>query len=288
MKRREFTLLAAPSVVLMTVLMIAPLVTTVVLSLNQFSYGTSLKWVGLKNYAQLLASPELHSSLLFTVLFVIGTTTLKLFLGFALALLLNFAVRARSVFLGALLVPLVVPPVVGALIYGWMFREDIGVGFYQYLLTLMGINIEWFSSTPGAIALLVGQNVWQDISFAALIFLAGLQVVPAEPLEAALVDGANWLQRQRYIIMPSLSGLFAFVSMMSVMDSFRIFDSIAVTTGGGPNGTTESLMFLAYKVSFQQSQLGLGSAMSMLTVIGIVLLLVPFLVLTKRQFRNAR
>lgn len=284
MKRRDFLLLAGPSVVVMSVLMIAPLVTTAVLSLNRFSYGSDLSWVGLSNYTQLLGSPELHSSLVFTLFFVAGTTALKLILGFGVALLLNFAVRTRSFFLGTLLVPLVVPPVVGALIFGWMFRSDIGIGLYQYALTTFGIHVDWFSSTSGATLLLVLQNVWQDISFAALIFLAGLQTLPVEPLEAARVDGAGWLQRQRYIVVPALSGLFVFVAMMSIMDSFRVFDSIAVTTRGGPNGSTESLMFLTYKLSFQQSQLGLGSAMSILTVLGVVVLLVPFLVRTRRQF----
>lgn len=287
MKRREFLLLAGPAVVVMTLLMIAPLVTTAVLSLNRFSYGSDRSWVGLSNYTQLLSSPELHSSLFFTLAFVFGTTVLKVVLGFGLALLLNFAVRTRSFFLGTLLVPLVVPPVVGALIFGWMFRADIGIGLYQYVLTSIGVDVDWFSSTSGAILLLVMQNVWQDISFAALIFLAGLQTLPAEPLEAARVDGASWWQRQRYVVVPALSGLFAFVAMMSVMDSFRVFDSIAVTTRGGPNGSTESLMFLAYKISFQQSQLGQGSAMSMLTVLGIVVLLIPFLIRTRRQFTEA-
>lgn len=286
MRRKEFLAYTAPSAVLMIGLMIAPLVLTIVLSLNQFTYGSTLHWVGLANYQQLLTTPEVWTSMLFTIMFMTVTTALKIFIGYVMASLLSFVIRMRSFFLGVMLIPLVIPPVVGALLYGWMFRRDIGVGLYDYLLQNVGIHIDWFSSKSGAFALLIGQNIWQDASFAGLILLAGLQVMPKEPVEASMVDGAGWWQRQRFIVLPSLGALFVFVAMMSIMDGFRIFDSIAVTTRGGPDSSTESLMFLTYKITFQQSQLGLGSALSLITVAGILIILIPFLHRTSREFRG--
>lgn len=276
----------APSLLLMAGLMLVPLGFTVYLSLNEFSYGSPLHFRGVGNYTEIFREAAFWKAVSFTLVYTVGTTVLKIAVGFALALALNHVLRARSFFLGLLLVPLIVPPVVGALIFGWMFREDLGVGIYEYLLSGMGIHLDWFSDVWPARLLLVLQNTWQDASFGALIFLAGLQTLPREPMEAALVDGANWIQRLRHVVVPGLRGLFAFVAMMSVMDAFRIFDNIAVTTKGNPAGETTSLMFLNYEIAFEQGRLGMGSAISIVTVLVIGLMMIPFLRRTRQQFRG--
>ncbi|RII16087.1 Trehalose transport system permease protein SugA [Streptomyces sp. YIM 130001] len=286
MKRREFLAYTAPALVLMGVLMLVPLLFTVYMSLNEIDYGSAFVFNGLGNYAELLDSPEFWKSVTFTLIYTVGTTVLKITVGFALALALNHVVRARSFFLGMLLVPLIVPPVVGALIFGWMLREDLGVGLYSYLLSGLGLDVGWFSEVWPARIMLLVQNTWQDAAFGALIFLAVLQAMPKEPLEAALVDGASWVQRVRHVVIPGLTGLFGFVAMMSVMDAFRIFDNIAVITQGNPAGETTSLMFLNYKIAFEQGRLGMGSAISVVTVLVIALLMIPFLRRTRRQFRG--
>ncbi|MGW2339550.1 carbohydrate ABC transporter permease [Streptomyces sp. NPDC001661] len=286
MKRREFFAYAGPSILLMSTLMLAPLAFTFYLSLNEFDYGSPLHYVGLGNFTELFTSDAFWTSVAFTLVYTAGTTFLKIGVGFALALALNHVVRARSLFLGVLLVPLVVPPVVGALLFGWMFREDIGLGLYSYLLSNFDIHIGWLSEVWPARVMLTLQNTWQDAAFGALIFLAGLQALPKEPLEAALVDGASWLQRIRHVVVPGLRGLFAFVAMMSVMDAFRIFDNVAVTTKGNPAGATESLMYLGYQIAFQQQRLGMGSAISVITVLVITLLMIPFLRRVRQQFRG--
>ncbi|WP_326824328.1 carbohydrate ABC transporter permease [Streptosporangium sp. NBC_01756] len=288
MKRREFLAYTAPSTILTVALMIAPLVMTVYLSFHEFEYGSPLDWIGLDNYTEAFGSGALRSAAVFTLIYTVVTTAGKVVAGFALALLLNYTIRARSIFLGVLLVPLVVPPVVGALVFGWMFRGDVGVGLYDFLLSSMGIDVNWYADTWPARLMLAGQGIWQDVTFAALILLAGLQVMPREPLEAAYVDGARWLQRIRYIVIPELGGLFVFIAMMSVMDAFRVFDNIAVTTKGGPAGSTDSLMYLSYQVAFDQQRLGLGSAISMITVVVILVFLVPFLRHTSREIRGKR
>ncbi|TDD86853.1 sugar ABC transporter permease [Actinomadura darangshiensis] len=286
MNRRTFLAFASPSLILMTVLMVAPLALTVYLSLNDFSYGSPLHFRGLGNYTEVLSQATFWHATAFTLVYTGGTTILKIIVGFALALALNHVIRARSFFLGLLLVPMIVPPVVGALVFGWMFRDDIGIGLFTYALSETGVHVHWLSEPWPARFLLILQNTWQDAAFGALILLAGLQGLPDEPLEAAMVDGAGWFQRVRHVIIPGLRGLFAFVALMSVMDAFRIFDNIAVMTKGNPAGATTSLMYLNYQVAFQQQRLGLGSAISVLTVGAIVLLMIPFIRQTRRQFRG--
>lgn len=285
MRRREFLAFTAPSAVTMILLMVAPLVTTLYLSLQRFTYGSSPQWLGLHNYTEVLGSHRFWAAVGFTLGYTAATVAGKIVVGFALALALDRVIRGRSFFLGLLLVPLVVPPVVSALIFSWTVRSEFGL--YTWMLDGLGVHIGWFSQQWPARILLVLQGVWQDAAFAALVLLAGLRAMSREPLEAAIVDGANWWQRQRHIVVPALRGLFVFVAMMGVMDAFRVFDPIAAMTKGGPSGSTESLMWFAYNTAFDQQALGLGSAISILTVLGILLLLVPFLVSTYRAERTA-
>jgi ABC-type sugar transport system permease subunit len=182
------------------------------------------------------------------------------------------------------MVPMIVPPVVGALVFSWMFRDDLGL--YDWLLGRVGLNVGWFSEPGPARLMLVLEDVWHQAVFAALVLLAGLQGLPKEPLEAAQLDGASWAQQQRYVVLPALRGLIVFVTIMSVMDGFRVFDAISVITKGGPGGATESLMIYTFDVAIGQQRLGLGSAVGVLTVLGILLMLFPFLRNTVREVRG--
>lgn len=283
MRRREFAGFVAPSVVFMTVLMVVPLVLTVYLALTSYTYGSTPVFIGLGNFTELFSEGAFWSSTGFTVFYTVVTTALKLLAGYGLALLLQHAIRGRSVFLGMLMVPMIVPPVVGALVFSWMFRDDLGL--YDWLLGRLGFDVAWFSEPGPARTLLVLQDVWHEAVFAGLVLLAGLQGLPKEPVEAAQIDGANWLQQQRYVILPALRGLIVFVTIMSVMDGFRIFDAISVITKGGPGGATESLMYFAFDVAIGQQRLGLGSAVGIVTVLGILVMLYPFLRNTAREVR---
>lgn len=285
MRRREFAGFVAPSVVFMAVLLVVPLALTLYLSTTAYTYGSAAPtFVGLGNYAEVLGDGVFWSSTGFTVFYTVVTTALKLVVGYALALLLAHAIRARSVFLGVLMVPMIVPPVVGALVFSWMFRDDLGL--YDWLLGRVGLNVGWFSEPGPARLMLVLEDVWHQAVFAALVLLAGLQGLPKEPLEAAQLDGASWAQQQRYVVLPALRGLIVFVTIMSVMDGFRVFDAISVITKGGPGGATESLMIYTFDVAIGQQRLGLGSAVGVLTVLGILVMLFPFLRNTVREVRG--
>lgn len=284
MKRKEFVLYAGPSVLLMAGLMVFPLGLTIYLSLTNFEYGRETVFVGLANYLETVRLSRFWSSMAFTTVFTVLTTALKLVFGYALALLMHQIIRARSFILGILMVPMVVPPVVGALVFSWMFRGDLGL--YDYLLGKVGLDINWFTDPGPARVLLVLHDVWHQSVFAALVLLAGLAGLSREPLEAAEVDGAGWWQRQRYVVLPALGGLLTFIAIMSIMDGFRIFDSVAVITAGGPAQATESLMYYNYDVAIGSNQLGLGSAISVISVIAIVILLIPFLRNTAKEVRG--
>ncbi|MCA9906492.1 MAG: sugar ABC transporter permease, partial [Anaerolineae bacterium] len=131
--------------------------------------------------------------------------------------------------------------------------------------------------------------IWYVTPFAVVTFFAGLQTIAEEPLEAALVDGANWFQRLWYVVIPGLRSLFVFVALINIMDAYRVFDSIFVITKQNPiYDNIETLMYYNYKVAVSFQQLGRANAMSVLTVIGIFIILIPFLYMTYKQQRESR
>jgi len=286
MKRHEFFAFVSPSVVLMVGLMVVPFLITVYLSFTVFSFGTTPRWIGLDNYINVLENRRFWNAVSWTLIYIAFTIPLQLILGFFIALLLDRAKYLRGLLVSGYLLPFVVTPVVGTLVFSWLFKDKWG--FYSYLLSLAGVQIQWYGDALASRALLIIHAVWYVTPFVILVLFAGLQAMPQEPLEAALVDGATFWQRVRHIVIPHLMPLFVFAAMINVMDAYRVFDSVFVMTRGGPGSATETLMLQTYDVAFVQQSLGRGSAISILMVLGIFVVLIPFLIRTYREQMEAR
>jgi N,N'-diacetylchitobiose transport system permease protein len=198
-------------------------------------------------------------------------------LGYALALLLTRVRRGRTVLLGFLLASYIVPSVVGALDFSWMFNDVFG-GIVNRGLDVVGVRVDWLVETWPARALVVLHSLWHEVPFVVLVLLAGLQTLPPEPLEAASIDGAGWWQKQRYLVVPALAPVFTFVLLISLMDGLKVFDSIRIMTPAAQQLGTESLMTYVYQVALGDSfRLGAGSAVNVLTMVVTLVLLIPFL-----------
>lgn len=286
MKRREFFAFATPSLVMMFGLMIVPLLFTIYLSFTRYSFGTTPEWIGLRNYELTLRQGSFWNAVRFTLIYMSFAIPLQVLVGFVMALLLDSVSGIQGIMVTGALLPAVVTPVVGTLIFGSLFEDR--VGFYSWLMSLAGIHILWFASAIGARALLIMHAVWQSTPFVFITLYAGLQAMSREQLESAQIDGASFFQRIRYIIVPALAPLFVFIAIINLMDAYRVFDSVFVMTRGGPGAATESVMYYNYTVAFAQDSLGRGSAISVLTIIGIFVLLIPFMYQTYRQQTAAR
>ncbi|WP_432522136.1 carbohydrate ABC transporter permease [Kineococcus sp. SYSU DK006] len=277
MRRKDFLLLSGPAVVLMAGLLLVPLVTTVVWSFQNVPVGQPGTFTGLSNYSELLASARFRGAAAFTVGYALVATALKVAAGYALALLLARVRRGRTVLLGLLLASYIVPSVVGALDFSWLFNDVFG-GVVNQVLGLVGLQVNWLVDTWPARLLVVLHALWHEVPFVVLVLLAGLQTLPAEPMEAASLDGANWWQKQRYLVVPALAPVFTFVLLISVMDGLKVFDSIRIMTPAAEQLGTESLMTYVYQVALGDSfRLGMGSAVNVLTMVVTLVLLVPFL-----------
>ena len=282
MRRSLFLLLAGPSIVVMLALMAAPLAGGFWLSLHGTTFRGDLRWLGLDNYAVTFADPDFWTAVSFTLLLCFVTVPLSILLGFIEALLIDSMPGwLRGAVIAAVLLPFVVTPVVGTLAFSWLFRD---FGILTYWLGRLGIHVFWMGSEPASRALVMLQWVWAASPFAAIVLFAGLQTVPAEQLEAASVDGASAWTRLRHVTLPHLGSIFTFLGVIMVMDAYRAFDSIAVMTKG-INGT-ESVMWYAYRVGILENDLTRGAAIGFITVLGIVVLLLPFLWRTWHEQRG--
>ena len=286
MRLRTFFALSGPAIGLMVLLLVVPLIATVQWSFQNVPVGEPGVFNGLANYRELFNSPRFIGAAWFTIGFALVATFLKLILGYGIAYTLHRARYGRAIFLGILLSTFVVPTVVGALDFSWLFNDVFG-GPANRLLGIFGIDIQWLVTEWPARALLMMHTLWHEIPFAVLILYAGLQGLPDEPLEAASLDGANWFQKQRYVIIPSLNRLIVFVCVISLMDALKIFDSIRIITPAAPQLGTESLMTYVYQIALNDSyRLGIGSAVNLLTILLTLLLLIPFLRSTWRDARG--
>ena len=281
MTRGTFTFFVGPSVFIMLALMTLPLLASIVLGLHYITFRNldAPVWIGLQNYQEVLADPEFWDSLEFTLLFIVATVPLRIVLGLMFALLLDQARRFRGVFIAAALVPFVMTPVVGTLIFRDMF--DRGGPYWYWMQQLFDYRL--FMNSTTVPLLIIFHSIWTAMPFAMIVLFAGLQTLPQESLEAARVDGASWLRQLWHIAIPHLRSLFIFIALISIMDAYRVFDSVFVLTRQNPIFDAETIMYYNFQVAMNFGRLGKANAMSVLTVIGIFVVLIPFLVLTYRE-----
>jgi ABC-type sugar transport system permease subunit len=286
MSRRTFFAFVSPSVIIMLLLMVLPLVTAIWLGFNFITFKNlaTPQWVGLENYIEVLSDPEFWASLRFTVLYIVITVPLEILIGFFIALLLDQVTKFRGVFIAASLLPFIVTPVVGTLMFRNVFDRT---GLYTYLLRIL-FDYKLTMNTETVPLLIMLHGIWYSTPFAMITLFAGLQSLPQEPVEAATVDGANLLQKIWYVVIPHLRSLFIFIALIGIMDAYRVFDSIYVLTKQNPLFKADTVMYYNFKMALSFGQLGKANAMSILTVIGIFVVLIPFLVITYRQQTEER
>lgn len=280
MRRRQFWAMVAPSVVVMFGFMLLPLYQTLRWSFERVNYGEAGTFIGLENYRAALSDPRLGRAVAFTVSLTVVVAAICIVLGYVLATLVNGLGRTRPLVLGILLISYVSPQVVGAVAFSWLFDSNFG-GIVDYLLNAVtggafGDPL-WFTATWPNRLIIVANVVWFMLPFAMLMILAGLQGVSQETLEAAEIDGASPLQRHLHVIIPSIRGVLGFVVLILTMDVIRVFDSLIPLAPQSLTNGNESLMVYIYRVAFSEASrnLGLGSAISVLTIILILILLFP-------------
>lgn len=276
MQRKTFWYFTIPSVTIMVMLMVMPLATTIWLGFHRLLLRDlqNPEWIGLQNYRDVLSDPEFWTAFRWTILFVVIVVPIQMVLGLTVALLLDRVRRARSFYMAALLTPFIVTPVVGSLVYKDLFDRG---GLLAWLWEV--VTDDPFQITSGNVRyLIVVQAIWAVMPFAMITFFAGLQTLPQERVEAASIDGASFWRQLWHVTLPHLRTLILFVGLFSIMDMYRIYDQVFVWTG---NRFTDAHTLQVYNVriatAFDIGRVGKGNALAVLTVIGILVVLIPFL-----------
>jgi multiple sugar transport system permease protein len=242
-----------------------------------FAFGCSLfewnllkpqlrRFIGLGNYAYAVKDPRFWHSLTVSLKFSGITTGFCMVFGMWVAMLLNRNPRFKNLFVTIFLIPMILAPVLVAMVWRMLF--DPYWGYVNYFLHLFGFRpdepIAWCANPKTALWSLIIADVWQWTSFNIIVILAGLQSLPTEPYEAALVDGANRFQSFRHITIPLLRPTLIVALIFRLMNSFKIFPTIFMMTYGGPGITTEALNYYAFRTTFDYYNIGYGTALAVI------------------------
>jgi len=271
-ERRLGLLLSSPAAAAVLLFALAPLAVTAWLSLRRHMpvFGIS-RFVGLANYRFLASDPRFLGSLAVTLHVVVLAVTLEVLLGLGFALLANAELPGRGLVRALLFVPWALPTVVAASVWRWILDPSYGL-----LRDVLAHGTNWLGDPRLALDAIVLVDVWKCTPFAALLFLAALQLVPRDLLRAARVDGAGRVRTFLHVTLPLLAPTVLVVVLFRSLDVFRIFDVVWVLTGGGPADTTETVSVYAYDLYFQTLQFGYGSAVTTAAFAAMLLWATPF------------
>ncbi|HEY0401811.1 MAG: binding-protein-dependent transport system inner rane component [Blastococcus sp.] len=289
-ERRLGWILAGPAFAVMLLVTAYPILQAVYYSLFHYRLTDpgNRAFIGLRNYGVILTDPLWWQSLLVTLFITVVTVAVELVLGFALALVMARALKSIRPFLrAAILIPYAVITVVSAL--AWKFAFGLTTGFVNsWFSWLPGVSTstDWFGDKWTSLLVICLAEIWKTTPFISLLLLAGLAQVPEVLQEAAQVDGATWWQRMWRVTIPNMKAAIMVALLFRSLDAFRVFDSVFVMTAGA-NGT-ESVSFLAYRQTISRVEIGLGSAVSVLLFICVVLIAVGFIKGFKVDLSQAR
>lgn len=287
MKRGTFFKFASPSIIIMMLLMVIPLLMAIWLGMNYITYNniTSPQFVGLKNFIEVVDDPVFWRSFRFTGLYMIVVVPMQIIVGFTVAMLLDQVSKfSRGIYLSIFLLPFIIVPIVGTLMFKQLF-EPSGLIRWAYQ-TIFDTKFLYTEITVKALILFHG--VWLATPFALVTYFAGIQTLPLDQIEAASIDGASGWQKIRYIVIPHVRSLTIFILLIALMDAYRIFDSIFVLTRMNPIYKADTLMTYTFRTAMTVQRLGKADAMAILTVVGIMVILIPNLIQSYKEQTRER
>ncbi|MER1926958.1 MAG: sugar ABC transporter permease [Enterococcus casseliflavus] len=276
--KRKNTLTAlsfiAPNFIGFFLFTLVPVVFSLILAFMEWDSFSSPEFVGMKNFSKMLGDDTFWISLKNTFLYTIGVVPLTLVCSLGLAILLNKKVRGMKFFRTAFFFPYVTSLVAIAVVWNMLFHPTMGP-INQFLKFFIENPPGWTSSSDWALTAIIIVSVWRGMGYYMILYLAGLQSVPKELYEAASIDGANKWQQFRNVTFPSLRPTTFFVSIMLVINCFKIFDLVQVMTAGGPGRATNVLVYQIYNEAFVKFNFGYASAIAMVLfviVLGITVI----------------
>lgn len=287
-KRNMMWICALPALLLTAILIVYPLLDIFFLSFKDIKFFgdvTVKPGFTMKNYDRIWNLKHFWNALGNTLSYTTATIILSFLFGFALALLLNQKIRCKRLFEVLLLLAWPIPGVVVSLLFTWMFDANFGIiNIICRSLGLINSNVSWFTNASTAFNAVVITTAWKLYPFFTLMLYAGLQSIPRDYYESAMIDGAGVFARFFHITLPALRQIIAISMMQQILWVFRNYDLIATLTGGGPNRSTETLPMLLYNEAFQYSRMGSAAAIGVMGLIICTMIVIAFMPAVKKEF----
>lgn len=284
-ERLAFWLLLPAAVAVFGVI-IYPVIRTLIISFFDVNsaLATVTPFVGLRNYTHTLTNPNFWSPMGRTLYFTIVSTALELGFGLVVAGLLNARLRARWLFRAVVVIPWAIPTIVNAAMWKGILNAQYGA--LNALLTQLGVIHEyqaWLGDPMTAMNMVILADVWKTTPLVAFFLLAGLNSIPTELYDAAKIDRAGWPRIFRSIVLPMLVPSISIVLVLRTIEAFKVFDIIYLMTRGGPVNGTQTIAYYTYVTAFSDQNFGLGSALSVIIVLVILVLTGAYLRVLRRS-----
>ena len=269
---RLVNLFYIPALILFAVFVVYPFFKGIYLSFTNWNgYSPSFKFVGFKNYSRLLTDQNVHTAFLNTIIYGFGSTLVQNVLGISLAILLNEKFRGRTFIRTIVYLPVMIAPLIMGYIMYFFFAYDNGA--INDILHLLGIaSVDWLAYGGRAVVILTLVNSLQFVGISMVIYLAGLQNIPAMYYDAAAIDGVNRKQRLFHITLPLLIPAITSSVTINLIGGLKLYDVIAALTGGGPGYDTNSLSTLIHRLYFGSERAGFAAAVGIVFFIFIMII----------------
>ncbi|MCI5811083.1 MAG: sugar ABC transporter permease [Clostridiales bacterium] len=273
----------APFLLFFVLFVLYPLLKNLYYSFTNYNLGNKTKWIGLSNYRELFTDYWFLESLRNTAVYALFSVIFLTVLGLFISVLLNQRSRLVKIARTAMIIPYATSMVAVSMI--WLYLLDPTTGYVSKLLVALGVGSPplWLDDPSLALPSLIGINIWKNLGYCMIIYLAGLQGIPPELYEAATVDGAGFLQKHWKITLPQIAPVTFFVFVNNCIEAFKTFEQVQIMTQGGPVTATTTVVYQIYVRAFNDFRMGYAAAMS------VVLFVIIFAVtmLNFRMFRSS-
>jgi len=273
----------APTMIGLTIFYLWPIIQTIYFSFTEWGAFGQYEWTGLDNYRRMLEDSNLLQSFKNTGIYIVFTVPIGIFLSILIAVLLNQKIKGKSVYRTLYFLPVITMPAAIAMVWRWLYNSDYGL--LNYLLSIFGIKgPQWVSDPKIALYSIIVVAIWSGLGYNMVIFLSGLQGIPRSYYEAAEIDGAGPVKVFFKITLPLLSPVIFFVTIMSFIGAFQVFDLIFMMIGKSSTAleNTQSIVYLFYQHAFVLNDKGYAAAIAVLLLIIILIITAIQMVLQKK------
>ena len=256
-----------PALIGIFIFIIIPIFCSFALSFTEWDLLNEIKFVGFDNYKAVLTEPIFKDIFINTVVYAISVTVFAVIIPLIIASIINSKIRGAEWFKTIYFIPFITPAVVIAIVWSWIFDPNIGA-----VNTLFKTHLEWLFDTRLAMPVLIFVSVWKLIGYNVVLFLTGFSTIPSNLYEAAKIDGSGAWQTFKEITLPLLKPTTYFVTLVTAISSFQVFDLIYVMTEGGPNNSTNVVVYSIYKYAFEYFDIGKSCALAYILFVIIFIL----------------